>query len=223
MIGDLRGRTVLLVAIPTPLANAFADAFIRHAAECVQTSLRDLDTALKKLHAEGRALSALICGDGDAAPAITSLDGYSAGALTHAINDRAWPAFACLQRTRAVLGRFPRYVIALSHQAPDRFAAGADFSAAGDAVIETLCRYANERLSAEDARMNILRYRLAPDDETGHTGNLFATPQEVASAAVALCSGLLDSMRGQVLTVDRGAGFSDNIFRHFEERSALGK
>ena len=106
---------------------------------------------------------------------------------------------------------------------PDRFTRGADFSAASEAVLETLCRYTNERLSADDARMNILRHRLPPADDALNTEQRFATPAEVASAAVALCSGLLDSMRGQVLTVDRGGNFSDNVFRLFEERAAVGK
>jgi hypothetical protein len=222
MIGDLRGRTALLVAVRAPLAEALAETFVRHGAVCIQSSLPEFDAALEKLCGNGQALDALLFG-GEPAACVASFDDYSADALARAIGDRAWPAFACLQRARAVLGRFPRYAVVLSPLAPDRFAAGADFSAAGEAVLETLCRFVNERLPTDEARMNILRHRLGPDSASEHSGRLFATPQEVANAAVALCSGLLDAMRGQVLTVDRGAAFSDNVFRLFEERSALGK
>jgi enoyl-[acyl-carrier-protein] reductase (NADH) len=48
---------------------------------------------------------------------------------------------------------------------------------------------------------------------------LVTTPADVANAAVALCSGWMDSMCGQMLTVDRGAGFCDNAFRHYAERA----
>lgn len=43
------------------------------------------------------------------------------------------------------------------------------------------------------------------------------------NAAVAPCSGLMDSVSGQVLTVDRGTSFFDNVMRLFEERDELGQ
>ena len=41
------------------------------------------------------------------------------------------------------------------------------------------------------------------------------TPEEVADAAYALCSGMFDAMTGQVLMVDRGNTFSDGISHVF--------
>ena len=38
------------------------------------------------------------------------------------------------------------------------------------------------------------------------------TPEECANAIVALCSGLFDSMSGQVVTLDKGATYVDNMF-----------
>lgn len=223
MIADLRGKSALFVAVRPPLAEAIDEAFARHGAACVRCDTADVEAALESLRGEGRTLEVLVIDGSSPAPAVASLDDYGAEALTHAVTAGAWPVFACLQRVRGVLGRFPRYAVALSSTAPNRFAGGADFCAASEAVLETLCRYVNERLSAEDFRMNVLRHRLRPEPETRGAGDLFATPQEVAGAALALCSGLLDSMRGQVLTVDRGASFSDNVFRRFEAHAALGK
>jgi hypothetical protein len=37
-----------------------------------------------------------------------------------------------------------------------------------------------------------------------------------------LCSGLLDGVKGQVITVDRGQLFSDNMMRIFAQRKELG-
>lgn len=223
MIADLRGRTVLFVAVPPPLVQAFDIAFVEHGATCIVANAADFDAALERLVGDGRGLDALICGGFPCTPHVASFDEYDIDALLRVIADGPWPTFAWLQRVRAVLGRFPRSVITLSSMAPDRFVAGADFSAAGEAVLETLCRYANERLAAENSRMNVLRHRIALEGEADAGARSFATPDEVARAAVALCSGLLDSMRGQVLTVDRGAGFGDNVFRLFEDHGALGK
>ena len=38
------------------------------------------------------------------------------------------------------------------------------------------------------------------------------TAEEVAETTLAMCSGRLDAMSGQVLTLDRGAAFVDNVF-----------
>jgi enoyl-[acyl-carrier-protein] reductase (NADH) len=44
----------------------------------------------------------------------------------------------------------------------------------------------------------------------------------VAGTILALASGLLDGMSGQVVTVDRGISFADNILRIYDEREELG-
>jgi enoyl-[acyl-carrier-protein] reductase (NADH) len=49
----------------------------------------------------------------------------------------------------------------------------------------------------------------------------FVNRDDVANTIVALCSGLLDGVRGQVITVDRGAAFFDNLMRLYQERDAF--
>jgi enoyl-[acyl-carrier-protein] reductase (NADH) len=51
--------------------------------------------------------------------------------------------------------------------------------------------------------------------------NDFMDPEEVANAILALCSGLMDSVSGQVLMVDRGGTFCDNLMRLYNEREYL--
>ena len=41
----------------------------------------------------------------------------------------------------------------------------------------------------------------------------FTPPEDVAKVIIALCSGLLDGVKGQVLAVDRGVTFSDTLAR----------
>lgn len=219
MIADLRGRTVFIVAAPPPLAEAFDEAFSRHGAKAMRISVDGLDAALEPLRCAGHHLDALVVGSSaGTAPPLTALEDYGVDRLNRSIADGAWPVFAVLQRARAALGRFPRHVVAL---AADHSGPGDDFAAASDAALETLCRHASGRMAGDDARMNVLRYRLASDANQGR--GIFAAPREVANAAVALCSGLLDAMRGEVLTVDRGASFCDNVFRDFEANESRGK
>ena len=49
----------------------------------------------------------------------------------------------------------------------------------------------------------------------------FMQAEEVANATLALCSGLMDGVSGQILTVDRGTTFFDNLMRLYDEREAL--
>jgi enoyl-[acyl-carrier-protein] reductase (NADH) len=107
--------------------------------------------------------------------------------------------------------------------------------AAAKAVMETLCRYLNYRLYDEGVRVNVVRSRnvrtLALRDTFGADFERFARrfvrdehyieAKEVADVVVALCSGWLDGVSGQTLTVDRGTTFFDNLMRLFNERERL--
>lgn len=219
MITDLRGQTVLIVAAGPPLAEALAEAFVAHGATCVHADALGFERLLDHIHGDGGKLDVLIHAGEARLPTVDALEDYSADALSRAVTAGAWPVFAGLLRVRSVFGRAPRYTIAISSTAPARFTPGGDFAAANQALLEALCRYVNQWMADEDARMNVLRHLIVPGADPRRN----ATLQEVARAAVALCSGLLDSMRGQVLTVDRGASFCDNVFRDFEEHSSGGR
>ena len=50
--------------------------------------------------------------------------------------------------------------------------------------------------------------------------DVLSPPAEVADAIVGICSGLMDALGGQVLTVDRGAGLYENFSRLYQERDS---
>ncbi len=50
----------------------------------------------------------------------------------------------------------------------------------------------------------------------------FIEPEEVGSVVLALCSGMLDAMNGQVIQVDKGIAFADSLMRLLELREELG-
>ena len=96
--------------------------------------------------------------------------------------------------------------------------------------------YAVLPANIEDIRINVLRAnpvetesleatfgpQFAPFCKKWYADGFFIDPDEVADAAVALSSGLMDGVRGQVLLLDRGFGFSDNVVRLFTARERYG-
>ena len=165
----------------------------------------------------------------------TELKDYSPKALFRSIEYSAWPMYEYPARLYATFGAYPRYVIGLSSTGVDRYSRGYDFMAASKAVMETLCRYLSYRLEAEGVRVNVVRScnvkTLALEDTFGRDFAAFASrftrpehaidPAEVGKTILALASGLLDGVSGQIITVDRGITFFDNIMRVYQERERL--
>jgi len=95
--------------------------------------------------------------------------------------------------------------------------------------------HVSENVGAADLRINVLRTRSVRTESfrTAFGSDFeafarrftreehFVDAGEVADAAVALCSGLMDGVRGQVITVDRGTSFFDNLMRLYNERESL--
>jgi hypothetical protein len=50
----------------------------------------------------------------------------------------------------------------------------------------------------------------------------FIEADEVASVVLALCSGLMDAVSGQVILLDRGVAFCDNLMRLCKRREDYG-
>jgi NAD(P)-dependent dehydrogenase (short-subunit alcohol dehydrogenase family) len=156
---------------------------------------------------------------------VKDLSDYTERGFLKSMRSGAWPTFDYLTRIKTVFGRMPRHVVIMSSDGPDRFTPQYDFVAATKAVTETLTRYLAYRLYDEGVRINVLRSRAIRTESFDETfGNefydflgsmvdphWFMSAEEVADAALALCSGMLDGMSGQVIMVDKGNTFSDGI------------
>ncbi len=155
-----------------------------------------------------------------------SLQDWSQRGLAQSIDYSGWPLYAYTEAIHERFGRYPRYVMGMSSDGPDRFFQNYDFVAASKAVLETMCRYMNFRLFEEGVRVNIIRSRLVRtesfdatfgDDFHNLLENLggfedcYTTPEDIANVALALGSGLLDAIGGQVLMVDKGFSFFDGL------------
>jgi NAD(P)-dependent dehydrogenase (short-subunit alcohol dehydrogenase family) len=157
-------------------------------------------------------------------------------ALNKSLEYSAWPLVAYLQASHRALGNYPRYVVGISSDGPDVYYRGYDYVAVSKAVMEVLGRYLTKHLMEQDVRINMVRTRnvltesaLAvhgadyPDFIRRFGGDSHVLQaEEVADVVLALCSGLLDAMAGQVINVDRGGSFCDNIMRIYHGREEYG-
>lgn len=204
--------------------------------ECADvTHDEDTDALLREMKRHHDGVEAYVANVAFA-QVVRGFEDYSFRGLASSIEATAWPLASYSTRIRDVFGSWPRYIVGLSSAGPDRFHINYDFVAASKAVLETLARYMSHRLFDEDARVNVVRARpvstasleatVGPEFEPFvrdyDTPGLFVEPEDVAHAVVALCSGFMDAVRGQVLTVDRGADFADNLMRLYDERESLG-
>lgn len=166
---------------------------------------------------------------------VAALDDYVRRGLEQSIDYSAWPMFAYTQAIRAKFGRYPRYVIGMSSDGPDGFFQNYDFVAMSKAVLETMCRYMNFRLFDEGTTVNVIRSRLVRTESfdatfgaefheyleaLGGFEDCYTTPEDIAKVALALGSGLLDAVGGQVIMVDKGFEFFDNLMG-IRERARL--
>ena len=129
----------------------------------------------------------------------------------------AWPLVEMLQTAKRELGSFPRYAVGISSEGADKYFDGYVLAGVSKSVLETLCRYLAVILKSEGVRVNAVRPGFLDTTSARSTfgdslieaaknrkDNLVLDPHAVARACVGLCSGLMDSVTGQVLVVDEG-------------------
>ncbi len=147
-----------------------------------------------------------------------------------------WPFVGYLQAAKAIMGKLPRYAIGMSSDGAATYYPGYAMVGAAKTVMEIFCRYLAVTFFEEDIRINILRARSVVTESLEATfgpefvpfhrkycgDDYFIKTEEVADAALALCSGLMDGVSGEILFLDRGFSFADNAMRMFEQREKLG-
>ena len=167
---------------------------------------------------------------------VKDVESMTQKALFKSLEYSAWPLVAYVQEIRRVFGRCPRYIVGLSSDGPDRYYGGYDWVAVSKAVMEVLGRYLVRDLHDDDVRINMVRPRNVvtesamtmhgpgyPEFVREHAGErCFVQPDEVGNVILALCSGLLDAMSGQVLSIDRGSAFQDGLLSRFHDSRASG-
>jgi NAD(P)-dependent dehydrogenase (short-subunit alcohol dehydrogenase family) len=200
------------------------------------SSEEDTRELLKMLRGRHGAIETVVVNVSNAL-VTNKIDDYDRRGLLKSIEASAWPLVSYTRGVHEIFGKYPRYVIGMSSTGVSSFAAGYDFVAASKSVMESLARYMSVRLYDEDVRINVIRSRSIVTSSFESTFGKeffdfakrycdpekhFLTPDEVGEAALALASGWMDGIRGQVLTVDRGTTFFDDFMRVFDERERYG-
>lgn len=221
-------------ADPDGIAAAFATAgarppMILEADVTSSESTAEVFEVIARTHTE---LFALVSNVGFA-QLVHEIGDYELKGLLQSIEYSAWPLASHLQAARHRFSRWPRYAVAVSSCGISEYHCYYDFAASAKAVLETLVRYLAHRLRNEGCLVNGVRPRWVETESLTatagpefvntarrfYTVGLLQRADEVANVILALCSGYFDGMRGQVLTVDHGTRFYDNLMRHHAEYS----
>jgi NAD(P)-dependent dehydrogenase (short-subunit alcohol dehydrogenase family) len=158
------------------------------------------------------------------------LEDYKKRSLFKTLEYSTWPLIDYTRRLKARFGRYPRYVLGISSDGPDHFYRGYDFVAAAKALLEFFSRYLSVHLLAEGCRVNVLRFGTVDTEsfraifgeeffaflqKQGAAGAHVLKPQDCGKAVLALCSGWLDAVNGQIISVDYGLPFQDNSMMRY--------
>jgi NAD(P)-dependent dehydrogenase (short-subunit alcohol dehydrogenase family) len=180
-------------------------------------AVRDL---MRCVHERSVPLSAVVSNVAFA-KTVGGMEDLKRSSLELSLRYSAWPLVDLLQAAKSTFGVYPRYALAMSSDGGATCHPGYDMVGAAKAVLETLCRYLALRLKADGVRVNAIRCGpidtaslgatfggavpdLSHDPRFAAGQGLLLEPRGVARACVALCSGLMDSVTGQVVTVDEG-------------------
>ena len=169
-------------------------------------------------------------------PTTNGIESFSKRALFKSIEYSAWPFVAYLQQIKKAFKKLPRYVIGISSDGPDHYYQGYEYVAISKMVMEVFCRYLTKHLMSEDIRINIVRTRNVITDsalaihgenypsfvEKYASPTHFISADQVGQTIFALCSGLLDAMAGQIINVDKGGPFHDNLMWLYRHRDQCG-
>lgn len=164
------------------------------------------------------------------------VDSLSSRSLSKSLDYSSWPLVSYVQQMKQAFGRYPRYVVGLSSDGIEHYYQGYEYVAIAKGVMEVFGRYMATHLGAEGVRVNMVRTRnvITESALTVHGADYpefvekyggekhFVSSEEVGNCILALCSGLLDAMSGQVVNVDRGGAFSDNLMQMYRNREKYG-
>ncbi|MEZ4866950.1 MAG: SDR family oxidoreductase [Caldilineaceae bacterium] len=182
------------------------------------SNAEDTRTLMRRVQREAGALDVIISNVAFA-KTVNDLSDLRRRALEHSLAYSAWPVVDLVQTAYETFERYPRYVIGISSDGGEVCHPGYDLVGVAKSVLETLCRYLALRLKPHGVCVNVIRPgfldtasaratfgdALFAQLQTRHP-EMLLDPVQVANTCVALCSGYMDAVTGQMITVDEGWG-----------------
>jgi enoyl-[acyl-carrier-protein] reductase (NADH) len=162
------------------------------------------------------------------------LEDYKKRSFFKTLEYSSWPIVEYTRAMKKKFGVYPEYVIGTSSDGPDHYYRGYDFVAASKAVLEFFGKYLAAHLGPEGSKVNIIRFGMVKtesfqlifgeefftylQEEEGVTEEMLLTPKDCGKSILALCSGLMDAVNGQIINVDHGLPFRDNTMMRYLQR-----
>lgn len=190
---------------------------------------KDTDNLLNEISEQDDKIDIFVSNVGFA-PLVRDLDDYVKRSFLKTIEYSSWPLIEYTKRIFDTFGRMPARVIGISSDGPDHYYRGYDYVSAAKALLEHFARYLSVHLLPHGSRCNILRFGTVRTpsfeaifgeeyfefaEKEGITGQLILSPEDCGKAVLALCSGLVDAVSGQTITVDYGLPFQDNLMMRY--------
>ncbi|HNW36881.1 MAG TPA: SDR family oxidoreductase [Candidatus Ozemobacteraceae bacterium] len=160
------------------------------------------------------------------------LDDYKKRSLFKTLEYSTWPLIGYSQAIKKRFGRYPRHIVGISSDGPSHFYRGYDFVAASKALLEHFAKYMSIHLFDDGCRVNVIRFGSVKTEsfsaifgeaffdflkKSGIPEDMMVTPEECGRSVLALCSGFMDAVNGQIITVDKGMPFRDNLMMRYQE------
>ena len=156
---------------------------------------------------------------------INAFEDYTLKGLKQSISYSSFPMVSYTKEIFNTFGKYPKYIMGVSSTGPVNYSIGYDYVAASKTVMEVFVKYINFRLRKHGVVINAVRSRAIKTKLFENTfgkdlvefaakyvpDNYWIEPIELAEAIVGLCSGYCDTISGQIITVDKGTSFFDNL------------
>lgn len=194
----------------------------------------DTDTVMEAIAQYEDGIDIFVSNVGFAAT-IRTLEEYKKRSLFKTLEYSTWPLIAYTQKLHARFNRYPGKIIGISSDGPDHFYQGYDYVAASKALLEFFSRYLSVHLFKSGTRVNVIRFGTVKTDSfdaifgeeyfeyirsVGADEKMVLETETCGKTVLALCSGLLDAVNGQILSVDYGLPFQDNtMMRYLSSRN----
>ena len=189
----------------------------------------DTDNLLEQIKKREKRIDFFISNVGVARRA-RSLRDYRKRSLFKTLEYSTWPLIEYTRKIHKVFGFYPKHILGISSDGPDHFYKGYDFVAASKTLLEFFAKYLSVHLFEEGSRVNVIRFgpvktesfdlvfgeeffQFLKDNDV--PDEMIIQPEECGKAVLAVCSGLLDAMNGQIITVDKGMAFRDNLMMRY--------
>ncbi|MCK5268048.1 MAG: SDR family oxidoreductase [Spirochaetes bacterium] len=159
-----------------------------------------------------------------------SLDDYKKRSLYKTLDYSTWPLIEYTRKIKGTFGSYPGHVIGVSSDGPDHFYQGYDFVAGSKALMEFFAKYLSIHLFEEGSRVNVIRFGPVKTEsfslifgedffkflkDNGIPENMIVQVEDCGNSIFAVCSGLMDALNGQIITVDKGMTYRDNVMMRY--------